>query len=334
MLAGGKTTVTASVTASNKIYNGTDTAQITACTLSGVVSPDVVTCSAAAATFASKNVGTWDVTATGITLDGADAGKYVLSSTTATTSAKITPAPVTATAGSYSGVYDGAAHDTPACNVTGTYTGDLACTNNPPSVGPNVGSGEVKPVVSSPSGTALTNFAITEVKGSYAITPAPVTATAGSYSGVYDGAAHDTSACNVTGTYTGDLACTNNPASVGPNVGSGEVKPVVSSPSDTALTNFAITEVKGSYVITPAPVTATAGSYSGVYDGAAHDTSACNVTGTYTGDLACTNNPPSVGPNVGSGEVKPVVSSPSDTALTNFAITEVKGSYDDHPRRR
>jgi glucose/arabinose dehydrogenase len=99
---GGGTTpppapVTASVTAANKVYDGTTTATITSCTLSG--SPSGVTCSAAAANFSDPNVGTAKtVTATGITLGGANAGLYVLTSTTATTSADITapppPAPV------------------------------------------------------------------------------------------------------------------------------------------------------------------------------------------------------------------------------------------------
>ena len=45
----------------------------------------------------------------------------------------ITPAPVTATAGSYNGTYDGVAHS-PECLITGDYTGDLTCTNNPNSL--------------------------------------------------------------------------------------------------------------------------------------------------------------------------------------------------------
>jgi archaellum component FlaF (FlaF/FlaG flagellin family) len=41
------------------------------------------------ANFASKNAGTWTVTATGLGLSGADAGNYVLASTTAQTTARI-----------------------------------------------------------------------------------------------------------------------------------------------------------------------------------------------------------------------------------------------------
>jgi hypothetical protein len=74
----------------------------------------------------------------------------------------------------------------------------------------------------------LSNFEITLTNGSYEIKKAPVTATAGSGSGFYNGATQSPSACAVTGTYTGDLACTNNPASVGPGVGTTTISPVVS----------------------------------------------------------------------------------------------------------
>ena len=75
-------------------------------------------------------------------------------------------------------------------------------------------------------------------------------------------------------------------------------------------------------MITKAPVTATAGSYNVTYDGSAHSPSACAVTGTYTGDVSCVNNPASVGPDARSGSVTPVV---SGTGLTNFDITRSTG---------
>ena len=82
----------------------------------------------------------------------------------------------------------------------------------------------------------------------------------------------------MTGTYTGDLTCTNSPASVGPAAGTTTIVPVVAG---TGLGNFEITKVDGSYTINQAKVTATAGSYSGTYDGVAHSPSACEVTGAY-----------------------------------------------------
>jgi len=228
----------------------------------------------------------------------------------------ITQVAVTATAGSYSGVYDGNTHALSACAVTG-YAG-LSCTNSPTGpVGPNVGSGVVTPDT---SGISTTNFIITPVNGNWSITQVAVTATAGSYSGVYDGNTHALSACAVTG-YAG-LTCTNSPTGpVGPNVGSGAVTPDTSSISTT---NFIITPVNGSWSITQANVTATAGGGSSIYDNATHSPSACQVTGAYTGTLTCSNNPSSVGPGVGTTPIIPV---PGGDTLSNFNITPVNGSY-------
>ena len=238
----------------------------------------------------------------------------------------VNKAPVTATAGNYNGTYNDADHSPTACVVTGTYMGDLSCTNNPGLVGPDVGSGVISPVV---SGTGLDNYAITEVNGTWSITPAPVTATTGSYSGTYDGDTHSPLACAVTGTYTGNLSCTNDPLSVGPNVGSGNVAPILVLNGETE-NNFTVTSHNGSWLITPAPVTITAGSYSGTYDGAAHSPSACAVTGTYTGNLSCTNNPASVGPNVGSGSVAPVLVLNGETEA-NFTVSSMNGSWEIEP---
>ncbi|PYX06382.1 MAG: hypothetical protein DMG88_18460, partial [Acidobacteria bacterium] len=196
----------------------------------------------------SSNVGKYSITCAG----GVSANytfKYVDGTLT------VNPAPVTATAGSYNGVYDGSAHSpSPACEMTGTFTGDLTCANSPASVGPNVSSGDVNPVV---SGTGLSNFAVTSVKGSYSITPLTVTVTGGNYTGVYDGSTHSPSAC--VSSYAG-VSCTNNPSLVGPDVGGAPVAPVASVASGIAA-DYDIKTVNGAWSITPLGMTLTAGSY-------------------------------------------------------------------------
>ena len=85
--------LTATVTAANKVFDGTTTATVTGCTLNGVVAGDVVTCAWGPATFDTAAVGTGKlVTVTGLTLGGAAAGNYTLASPTATTTAAITAA--------------------------------------------------------------------------------------------------------------------------------------------------------------------------------------------------------------------------------------------------
>ncbi len=229
---------------------------------------------------------------------------------------------VDANAGSYSGTYDGLSHKPTACLVTGVYTGDLYCINMPSTVGPNVGSGTIRAAV---GGTGLSNYAFRFSAGSWEITPAAVTITAGDYNGTYDGVAHPPSECTVAGDYKGDLSCTNSPAMVGPDVGSGDVVPVLVLNGEIE-TNFTVTSQNGSWEITPAAVTIAAGDYNGIYDGVALSPSDCTVSGAYTGGLSCTNDPASVGPDVGSGSVLPVLILNSETEA-NFTVTPQNGSW-------
>ncbi len=184
-------------------------------------------------------------------------------------------------------------------------------------------------------GNGGNNYTVTKIGTTGVINQAPVTTTAGSYSGTYNGMSHSPSGCTVTpttppSTFVGTVTCTNNPASFGPNVGSGTVNPVAAVGASDFLTNYVVTSVNGSWAITPAPVTATAGSYSGTYNGAAQSPSACAVTpnapNTFTGSLTCTNSPASVGPNVGSGTVSPTPAVGAGNSVTNYAITSVSGS--------
>jgi hypothetical protein len=97
-----------SVTAASKPYDGSATATLTGCTLTGVATGDVVTCSASAASFSDANAGAnKTVTATGITLAGANANQYTLTNTTATTTANIAKASATVTLGNLNRTYTG-----------------------------------------------------------------------------------------------------------------------------------------------------------------------------------------------------------------------------------
>src|SRR5262249_19560426 len=110
---------------SNKAYDKTTSATLTGCTLTGVISGDVVTCSGTA-TFATASVGVGKtVTASGLALGGADATNYTLSSTTATTTASITALSVTATVTAADKPYDKTTSATLAsCTLSGVLGGD------------------------------------------------------------------------------------------------------------------------------------------------------------------------------------------------------------------
>jgi len=78
--------LTGSITASNKMYDGSNVATIASRTLSGAIVSDDVSYVGGTATFASSAVGTSiTVTATGLSLSGADAGNYSVNSTATTT---------------------------------------------------------------------------------------------------------------------------------------------------------------------------------------------------------------------------------------------------------
>ena len=73
--------MTPAVDAANKVYDGTTAATLTSCTVTGAIGGDVVACTGTAS-FDTANVGTGKtVTVSGLTLTGAAAGNYVLSST-------------------------------------------------------------------------------------------------------------------------------------------------------------------------------------------------------------------------------------------------------------
>lgn len=127
----------AGAVASNKVYDRTTVATVTG-TLTGVVSPDVVTFSGTG-TFASANVGTGIVVTSTSTLGGANAGNYTLTQPTGLT------ANITAKALTISGltgvdkVYDG--------NTTATTSGTAALV------------GVISPDAVTLGGTPVRNFA-------------------------------------------------------------------------------------------------------------------------------------------------------------------------------
>ena len=233
----------------------------------------------------------------------------------------ITALAVTVTGGSFSGIYDGDPHTPSACKSS--YAG-VSCVNDPASVGPDVSSGLVAPVTSIVTGIAA-DYVLAKENGNWSITPLAVTLSAGGYSGVYDGSPHSLSACSSS--QPSFVNCTNDPAGpVGPDVGSETVKLVAAFAKGSAI-DYAITLNNNSWSITALPVTLTAGSYGGTYDGIAHSPSAC--VSTYAG-VTCTNDPASIGPDVGSGAVAPVMSIASGIAA-DYIITPKNGSWSISP---
>ncbi|MDC8770640.1 YDG domain-containing protein [Roseateles albus] len=121
------------ITAANKVYDGTTTATLnsSAAAFTGKVSADVLNVATANGAFANKTAATGKtVTITGLTLGGADADNYVLDNSTASTSANIEQAVISAITGitAANKVYDGttaATLNSSAAAFTGKIGGDV-----------------------------------------------------------------------------------------------------------------------------------------------------------------------------------------------------------------
>ncbi len=144
-------------TTANKTYDGTTTATVTGASLSGVVSPDVVTLSSANATFASANTGTGIAITSNYSLSGANASAYTLTSQPSLTARDITKAVITITANNQNVVYGTAA---------ATVTGDGSYSS-----GGYVNS-ETSAVISG-SVTYSTNYTSTTASGTAGLTITP-----------------------------------------------------------------------------------------------------------------------------------------------------------------
>lgn len=119
--------LTATATGTNKIYDGTTDGSASVA-VSNIFTNYTVSATYAAATFADKNVAIGiNVSVTGISLTGADAGKFTLSSTTASTTANITAKALTVTGITDNKTYDGttaANLNTAAAALSGVVGGD------------------------------------------------------------------------------------------------------------------------------------------------------------------------------------------------------------------
>jgi subtilisin-like proprotein convertase family protein len=186
-ISAGAKTVTGGIAANNKPYDGNTSATISSYSLTGVINSDDVSLSGGTAAFDNANAGTGKtVTATGLGLSGAKAGNYTLSSTTAATTADITPVAVTIASGIAADdkVYDGTTTATIRSNtvvLSGVLGGDAAnvalSTNGYTAsfATATVGSGKTVTVSGlSLTGGAAANYTLTQPTLTAAITPGTV----------------------------------------------------------------------------------------------------------------------------------------------------------------
>jgi filamentous hemagglutinin family protein len=302
--------VTVSYGVVDKVYDGSVTAPVAA-TAAGFIAGDSIgtTQTAVFTGPGAKNVGSdKPVAVSGITLTGADAGNYELASSTASTTGRITPKPITLTG--LTGVtatnraYDGTTSVAVRISGSGPVTVDPAAVvpGDEVSVNPIVGDattgtmldkhvGSAKPVVV--DGLALTgadaaNYRVAATEGvTVNITPRNLTAVYSGVDKVYDG----TAAATVTGSSAdilgGDTVLIGGSArfSAGKNVGTDlEVLITAGLLTGSDARNYALLNPTGTATadITPRTLVARYSGGSRVYDG----TVLAPVNGTLEGLVA------------------------------------------------
>src|SRR5439155_381527 len=109
--------VSAKISASGKVYDGSTDAAY-GCAVQGKVASDAVTCDGVhPAHFGSKDVGTRTATASGLALSGTDAGDYHLTNSSDTDDAQISAKDVSAKISASGKVYDGSTDAAYGCAV-------------------------------------------------------------------------------------------------------------------------------------------------------------------------------------------------------------------------
>ena len=188
----GTKALVGSITADNKEYDETTTATIATRTVVGVVAGDEVAYVGGTANFATFHVGTGIlVTATGLSLAGADAANYTVNSTAATTAdidlrnLTITP---TATAKTYGNavVFEGT--EFTAVGLLGEDTVTSVTLDSPgAAVMARVGLSPYAIVASDAQGIGLDDYSIIYADGTLTVAPRELVVTATADNKVYDG---------------------------------------------------------------------------------------------------------------------------------------------------
>jgi hypothetical protein len=284
--------VTPVIVANDKPYDATTTATLSSRSVTGTIAPDVVTLIVGAANFDTKHAGTnKTVTATTLSLGGADFADYQLGASTATDLADISPIALTVTAHGVNKVYN---HTTTA-TVTLTATplsGDVVSLSYASaSFGDkNVGTGKPVSVSGITTGDADGGDYTPNTTATTAadITQAPLTVTANGINKVYDATAAATVNL-VVPIFPGDGVSGSYVSASFGNKNVGTSKPVTVSGIDISgadalnyhLQNTGTTTVAD---ITKLPLTVHANAANKYFDG--NTTAAVTLSATpITGDV-------------------------------------------------
>lgn len=183
-------TIQVTATGIDKVYDGNSQAQARLAS-SDLIPGDVVTLTGTGQ-FGSKNVGTAKpVTITGIASDSSDAANYRIGNTSVTTTANITPKPLSVTATASDKVYDGNTIAQIVLGSSGIIAGDdLQLSGSGNFVDKHVGTGKrvnVAGLVKSGADAGNYSLPADAVSTTATISPRPLNLTATAEDKVYDG---------------------------------------------------------------------------------------------------------------------------------------------------
>ncbi|MGH8199616.1 MAG: YDG domain-containing protein [Steroidobacteraceae bacterium] len=298
--------ITVTATGTNVVYSGSASDSV-ALSSSGVLAGDTVTFADTSASFANPNVGTAKtVTVSGITEGGASAGDYTLNSTTAATTADITPYVLSLTG---TRVYDGTTNAAAALFgsdgvISGTNGETLTLSGTGTLSSKNV---SVEQSFSLPlSGFTLTgngsalasNYTLTGGTDWVDITPAPLAVTGTTAaSRVYNGTATASlSGAALAGVFGGDAVTLGNDTTgtfATKNVGNGIGVTTAMTIGGADAGNYMLTQPTSITAdITPAPLTVTGTTAANrVYDGTTTASlSGATLAGIIGGDTVTLGN--------------------------------------------
>ncbi len=320
-----KKALTATSTAANKTYNGNTTATITLGTVSGIVSGDTVTATAAG-TFADKNVGTGKTVTIKYTLSGTDAANYSMANKTVT--ANITKKALTATSTAANKTYNGNTTATITLGtVSGIVSGDtVTATAAGTFADKNVGTGKTVTIKYTLSGTDAANYSMADKTVTANITQKALTANSTAANKTYNG---NTTATITLGTVTGLV--TSDTVTITPagtfadkNVGNAKNVTIIYTLTGTDAGNYSMANKTVIANITQKALTANSTAANKVFNGSA----AATVTkGTLSGavsgdDIDFTAAGTFADKNVGTGKIVTIKYTLSGADAANYSMAD------------
>jgi len=292
-LAVARKALTGSITANDKVYDGTTTAT-TSGTLLGVIAGDTVAFDTSGH-FADKNAGTGKTVNVNGSLSGADAGNYTLTGN-ATTTADITPKAISGSITADDKIYDGGTSATTSGTLLGMIAGDTVAFDTSGSFADkNAGTGKTVSVNGTLSGADAGNYTLTgNATTTATITPKAIAGSISANDKVYDGTTTATTSGTLLGVLAGDTVALDTSGSFADkNAGTGKTVTVSGSLSGADAGNYTlngnaattadITPATLTYVATPVqwpagtPMPALGGDVTGFVG---RDTLASATTGT------------------------------------------------------